>query len=122
MSELEETTRKTQRLFHNYVSYAGAALVIACLASIILLFLIEFTGRRSSPYIGIFAWVILPSIMVFGLVVFIAGILLERKRRRSTSPSILTAYPVIDLNDPGRRKVFLVFIALVFAFVSVSAF
>ena len=102
MSEATKTIGKPQRLFHNYVSYAGAALVIACLASIVLLFLIEITGRRSSPYIGILAWVVLPSIMVFGLVVFIAGILLERKRRRSTSPSILTAYQVIDLNDPGK--------------------
>jgi nitrate/TMAO reductase-like tetraheme cytochrome c subunit len=113
---------KPPRLYQNYVSFLGAALVLACLASILLLVLIETTGRRSTPYIGIFAWVILPAIMFVGLIVIIVGMLLERRRRRSSPTSSLAAYPVIDLNDPKRRRFFLIFLGLAFVFVSISAF
>ena len=55
-------------LLRNYISLFGSAIALACLASILLLFLIEITGRRESPYIGIFAWVIIPSILVVSLI------------------------------------------------------
>lgn len=122
MSEALEPANKSPRLYQNYVSFLGAVLVLACLASIVLLLLIETTGRRSTPYIGIFAWVILPAIMVFGLGVVVLGMVLERRRRRTNSTSKLAAYPVIDLNDPKRRKFFLVFLAFTFVFVSISVF
>jgi nitrate/TMAO reductase-like tetraheme cytochrome c subunit len=122
MNEALEPVYKAPRLYQNYFSFLGAVLVLACLASIVLLLLIEMTGRRSTPYIGIFAWVILPAIMVCGLGVIVFGIVLERRRRRSQSSSKLAAYPVIDLNDPQRRKLFLIILALTFVFVSISVF
>lgn len=122
MDEETDAVQKTPSLLHNYISLVGAAIVLACLASILLLFLIEVTGTNSTPYVGIFAWVILPSILVFGLLVILIGVLVERRRRRSLSPSEVAAYPTIDLNDPRRRRFFLIFVALTFVFVSVSAF
>ena len=42
--------------------------------------------------------------MIFGMAVFLAGILLERRRRRRKfSPDELARYPDIDLNDAARR-------------------
>src|SRR6185312_3441 len=122
MSEEIKPLQKTPSLFHNYISLVGAAIVMACLASILLLFLIEVTGTRSTPYIGIFAWVIIPSILVGGLLIIVTGMLLERRRRRTRSREELAAYPTLDLNDPRRRKFFLIFLSLTFVFVSVSAF
>ena len=122
MDQNTDSIQKTPGLFHNYISLIGSAIVLACLASILLLFLIEITGTNSSPYIGIFAWVVLPSILVFGLVVIAVGMLLERRRRRSLSKFEVATYPKIDLNDPRRRRFFLIFVALTFVFVSVSAF
>ncbi len=118
----EAEPRKTPGLIQNYISFFGLALVFACLASIFLLFLIELSGRESSPYVGIFAWVILPSFLVFGLAVVIFGMIRERRRRRSLSPDEVPSYPTLDLNDPRRRKVFLTFLGFTFLFVSVSAF
>lgn len=122
MDEETDAVQKTPSLFHNYISLVGAAIVLACLASILLLFLIEITGTNTTPYIGIFAWVILPSILVFGLIVIGIGVMVQRRRRRSLSHSEIAAYPTIDLNDPRRRRFFLIFVALTFVFVSVSAF
>jgi nitrate/TMAO reductase-like tetraheme cytochrome c subunit len=123
MDEENETApKKLPSLFRNYISLVGAAIVLACLASILLLFLIEITGTNRSPYIGIFAWVLLPSILVFGMIVIGIGMLTERRRRRSLSKFQAATYPTIDLNDPRRRRFFLIFISLTFVFVSVSAF
>jgi len=122
MSEEANVAKKTPSLFNNYISLIGAAVVIACLASILLLFLIEVTGSRKSPYVGIFAWVILPSIMIFGLFVIAVGMFRERRRRRKFSVEESESYPSFDLNDPRRRQLFLVFLVLTFLFVSISAF
>lgn len=108
-------------LFRNYISMVGAAVALACLASILLLFLIEVTGRRDSPYIGIFAWVIIPSILVCSLIAIGIGFVRERRRQRVSVDGAAT-YPSIDLNDPRRRKFFLIFLGITFLFVSVSAF
>ena len=108
-------------LFRNYISLIGAAVALACLASILLLFLIEITGRRNSPYIGIFAWVIIPAILVCSLIAIGVGIVYERRRRNVSVDGAVT-YPSIDLNDPRRRKFFLIFLGLTFLFVSASAF
>src|SRR5215475_8672877 len=109
-------------LFRNYISLTGAAVALACLASILLLFLVDITGRRSSPYIGIFAWVIIPSILVCSLIAVCIGVLRERRRRRNVLQDGGEVYPSINLNNPHSRKVFLVFLAFSFAFVSISAF
>jgi nitrate/TMAO reductase-like tetraheme cytochrome c subunit len=109
-------------LFRNYISLTGAAVALACLSSILLLFLIEITGRRSSPYIGIFAWVIIPAILVCSLIVIGIGVLRERRRRQSLTHDGAASYPSIDLNNPQRRKLFLVFVGITFLFVSISAF
>jgi nitrate/TMAO reductase-like tetraheme cytochrome c subunit len=122
MDEETDAVQKTPSLFHNYISLVGAAIVLACLASILLLFLIEITAKNPTPYIGIFAWVILPSILVFGLIVIGIGMMVQRRRRRYLSHSEIAAYPTIDLNDPRRRRFFLIFVTLTFVFVSVSAF
>ena len=122
MTEEQSSTQKTPTLFRNYISLAGGAVAIACLASILLLFLIEVTGRRSTPYVGIFAWVIIPSILVASLIVVIVGAVIERRRRQRLSASGERVFPTIDLNDPQRRRYFLIFLGLTFLFVSVSAF
>jgi len=122
MSEVIEPANKTPSLVQNYVSLFGAAVVLACLVSIVLLLMIEVTSSRSTPYLGIFAWIILPAILVLGLIVVGVGMLLERRRRRKLSPSEITAYPTLNLNDPRRRRFFLIFLAATFIFVSISAF
>ena len=121
MGDELEGRPKAPKLFQNYISFIGAAIALAALASILLLSLIELTGRATTPYVGIFAWVVLPSILLIGLGVIVVGMILERRRRRLSSDSELN-FPVLDFNDPRRRRSLLVFIVLTFLFVCVSAF
>jgi len=122
MDEIEATHRTRPSLFRNYISFFGAAIVIASLASVVLLFLIEITSKGENPYVGILTYVIFPSILMFGLVVVSLGMIWERRRRRRVAPSEIMAYPKLDLNDPHARRAFLTFLVVTFFFISASAF
>src|SRR5213595_2216415 len=97
--------RGSQRLGRNPISAAGA--VIAFVALTNTLFLIYIDGRQAhgNPYLGILAWLVAPSILFFGLLVYIAGILLERRKRRRRAPEEVPQYPRIDLNHRRTRLI-----------------
>jgi hypothetical protein len=116
------TGRKVPGLFRNYVSFFGAAIVAASLASIILLFLIELTTGTNNPYLGIVTYVMLPGALITGLLTVFVGMHFERRRRRRLAPGEIPAYPSLDLNDPRRRRSFATFLSLTFIFIFMSAF
>jgi hypothetical protein len=53
MSDEAQPPVRAPTLFRNYISFAGAVIVAASLASIILLFFIELTEAGENPYLGI---------------------------------------------------------------------
>lgn len=113
---------KPPTLFRNYISFAGAVIVIAALVSILLLFLIELTQTSNNPYLGIITYVILPAFLALGLLVIFTGMLLERRSRRKNPDSEIPPYPRIDLNEPRQRRIALAVLTLSFIFVCASAF
>lgn len=122
MSDEAPASAKAPTLFRNYISFAGALIVAASLASIILLFLIELTKAADNPYLGIVTYVILPTFLILGLVIVFAGMLFERRRRRLRPDSEIAAYPKIDLNDPRQRRIAFSLVAVSFVFIFMSAF
>jgi nitrate/TMAO reductase-like tetraheme cytochrome c subunit len=122
MTDDSTRTAKTPSLLRNYVSFVGAAIAVASLTSVILLFLIEITGQVENPYLGIFTYIIFPSILMFGIFVVILGVVLERRRRRKHADWEVAEYPKLDLNDQRARRAFFAFLLVTFLFVSASAF
>ncbi len=95
------------------LSLFGTAVTTASAIVFLSLFAIELTGHHGSPYIGILAYVILPTIFVLGLLLIPLGII--RTRRRAANPAIesrYTKFPVIDLNRPRTRGMALSFLGL----------
>lgn len=114
---------KTPSLFRNYISFGGVAIVAASLTSIALLFVIEMTSAsHDNPYTVLVTYILLPSVLMFGIAVMLIGALIERRRRRRMPESETPLYPVLDLNDPRRRRAFLIFLCVGFAFLFISAF
>lgn len=109
-------------LIRNYVSFIGLVIVFTCLACILLLFLIDPTQRTENPYFGIITYVLLPAFLILGLLVVIAGMIRERRRRRLMPDSEIGRYPTIDFNDARQRNVATAALVATFLFVSMSAF
>jgi len=109
-------------LMRNYISFVGIAIAVAAITSDILLFLIEITGNTENAYIGIMTYIIIPSVMILGLFVVLVGMVIERRRRRRSTPDDILAYPMLDLNNAHTRRTFMVFLVFTFVFISASAF
>jgi hypothetical protein len=120
--EQRQLTIKPPTLLRNYVSFVGAAIAIAAIASGFLLFLMEVTSTGENPYLGILTYIVFPTFLFFGIFLIAVGMILERRRRRKRAPEDILAYPKLDLNDPRSRKAFFVFLLMTFFFVSASAF
>jgi hypothetical protein len=117
-----ESKSRPPSLMRNYISFVGISIVVASVACVTLLFLMEIASHGDNPYLGILTYIIFPSILLFGLGIVGTGMLLERRRRRRYTPEEVSAYPKLDLNDPHMRRRFLVFLVLTFFFIAVSAF
>jgi len=112
----EEQRHRLRMLLRNPVSLAGVALAIVSLANIFLFVLLDQIATKASPYIGILAYMVSPAFLVFGLLLMLVGVLLER--RKKVAPTAF--YPRIDLNDPTQRSAVISFMTFLVVFVMVS--
>ncbi len=112
-----EPWHRSRMLLRNPVSLAGVALGIVALANIFLFVLIDAIAVKPSPYIGILAYMVSPAFLVLGLLLMLAGVLIER--RKKTAPTAF--YPRVDLNDPAQRSAAISFVAFLVVFAVVSS-
>src|SRR5579864_4314070 len=112
----QEARHKLRMLLRNPVSLAGVALAIVSLANIFIFVLLDQIATKASPYIGILAYMVSPAFLVFGLLLMLVGILIER--RKKVAPTAF--YPRIDLNDPTQRSAVISFMTFLIVFVMVS--
>lgn len=122
MSDEVKPAQNVRSLVKNYVSFAGLVLVFTSLACIILLFLIDLTQESENPYFGIVTYIVLPGFLILGLLIVVVGMIRERRRRRLSPSSEISAYPTIDFNDARQRRIATVLLVGTFLFVSMSAF
>ncbi|MBI1761896.1 MAG: NapC/NirT family cytochrome c [Acidobacteria bacterium] len=117
----QQPSQEAPGLFRNYLSWAGAALAIFSLGCISFLVLNDLWSKRPNPYIGIFAYVVFPVFMLFGLALIPLGMLLERRRRRSLATITILRYPRLDFNNARHRRIFGFFLGLSFILIPLSA-
>lgn len=96
---------KKPSLARNLMSVSGAVIAFVALMNTIFLILIDVRGAHSSPYLGILAWIVGPAILSFGLLLFLGGMLLERRKRRGKTPEEYSQYPRLDLNMRRTRRI-----------------
>ena len=97
-------------LYHNVISHLGMLTVLMGAAVILLLFLADLVDAHPNPYIGMFTFLILPGIMLFGVAMILGGMRIEAERRKRSSALTELPYPRVDLNEPRQRKLFIVFV------------
>jgi len=94
--------------FYNLITLIGATVASVSFGLILFLMVLELFSDEQKPYMGIVAFVIFPSIMIFGLLLIAVGIWREHQRERSGKPHGLRL-PHIDLNNPRHRTAFFYF-------------
>jgi len=109
-----------KNLLRNYLSLIGLALAAVSLANIIFLFLVDVVSNQPSPYIGIFAYMIMPAFLVLGLLLVPVGMWFERQRRLRHEAS-LPRFPVLDLNSATQRSTVAFFLSSVILFILLTA-
>jgi hypothetical protein len=92
------------RLIRNGISLVGAVIVTLTAVLFLVVFLADLFGLHTNPYIGIFFFLIVPALFVFGLLLIPIGIWQERRRVEAGGVP-RPDWPRIDLNDPHRRHV-----------------
>ena len=115
-----EAERQLPSLARNRLSIAGLIIAVIVLADILSLAGMTLLGVQLNPYVGIFAYLIGPAVMIFGLLLVPAGMLLERRRRRKFLPGELPPFPKLDLNEASVRRGFLGAVGFSLFFVALS--
>src|SRR6266496_5072465 len=114
--ERPEPWHRSRMLLRNPISLAGMALAIVSLANIFLFVTIDAIATKASPYIGILAYMVSPAFLILGLLLMLAGGLLERRKKVAQT----AFYPRIDLNDRAQRSAVISFATFLIVFVMVS--
>lgn len=90
----------------NLVTMLGTALTTVTGVLIVVFIVAEMMGWLHNPYIGIFAYLVLPALFVVGLLVMPLGVWRERRRRRRSGELPEDArWPRFDLNQPRTRRI-----------------
>lgn len=104
---------RLQRFFGPLVNYANNPLSIAGIVittisglSIVGFLVMELAGAVRNPYVGIFAYVILPVVFIVGLGLIPLGMGYRRRRllREGVSARERRRFPRLDFNDPRLRR------------------
>jgi hypothetical protein len=91
------------------IGLAGAVLTTVTAIVFIALVGAELIGFHLGPYAGILAFIVVPALFVFGLLLIPVGMGLDRWRRKKAGEA---GPPVIDLGSTGTRRKIRVFILL----------
>jgi hypothetical protein len=97
------------RLFNyanNLTTLVGIVLTTVSAISIIIFVFTEMAGGLRNPYIGIFAYMVLPAAFLLGLVLIPIGMWRRRAKLIAAGLSLAerTRYPRLDFNDPQLRR------------------
>ncbi len=122
--EIEELdSRRFPRYIYNPISLTGAALAIAMLFAIIIVFIVDASQPDPNPYIGILGFAIFPIPLIIGLLLIPFGMWIVWRRIKQNKPA-LQMLPTLDMNKPQHRVAFFTFTTgtIVLLFLSAGGF
>ncbi|MCK7528200.1 MAG: NapC/NirT family cytochrome c [Ignavibacteriales bacterium] len=93
---------------YNPITVIGAALASLCFGLIIFCLCLISSALKKILIMGILTYIIIPSILILGLLLIVLWNFQRRKRERQGKIRE-QGFPVIDLNDPKKRAMFVTF-------------
>jgi hypothetical protein len=104
-------TRFVAHITRNVLGMAGAVITTVSAVLFLTLFVLDLVGFHGGPYVGILAFLIIPGLFLFGLLLIPLGLWRER-RRLAAGGARAEGLPVWDLNQDRVRRNVLVFLLL----------
>jgi len=105
----------------NWISLAGAIVVLGSIFSFILLFIFDLFTSRQNPYVGILTFVVAPAFFLVGLFLMILGRFLYRRQAARAAGREFKPTLVIDLSSDRHRRYLAIFVITGLGFLLVSA-
>lgn len=106
---------------YNKVTILGSIIAVVTLFLIIFLFLISSFTAQGSPYLGIFNFMILPAILIFGLILIPIGMYFKSRKLRQQKEEPSHKWLIIDLNDKRHRNALMIFVIGTIIFLILSS-
>ena len=95
----------------NWVSITGAVLAVFNLATILSLMLLSTVFSFGGSYIGLIIYIVLPTFMIFGLLLIPIGMRIHQKEaRREEVAGEVRNWPILNFNNVGTRNATLIFV------------
>src|ERR1051325_896761 len=105
----------------NWISLAGAIVMLGSVFAFVLLLIFDLFTKRESPYSGILSFVVAPAFFALGVFFMILGRLLYRRQAARAAGREFKPRFVIDLSSDRHRRYLAVFVIGGLAFLLVSA-
>ncbi|UCD16696.1 MAG: NapC/NirT family cytochrome c [Candidatus Zixiibacteriota bacterium] len=109
------------RLAYNWISSIGIAIALVIILLMTFLYVIDLFASETNPYLGIFLYMALPPILIFGLLLIPIGMIGQWLRFRKSGELAYPSWPYIDLNNRSHRNATLIFFSGTFLFLIISA-
>lgn len=112
---------KLPRIFYNKISLFGVAIAGVGLFIFLFLFAILLVRGEGASYAGLVIFILVPSILVFGIILVVAGAVVQwvsKKRHKGDISDLL----IINLGNPRHRNNTIIFAVLIIIFFFLSAF
>jgi len=101
--------RKLPRLAYNWISMIGAFAAVVAVLVMTFLYVIDLFAKETNPYFGIFLYMIMPAILIFGLFLIPVGIFCQWRKSKKVEKLETARWPNVDLNDKRQRNAAAVF-------------
>jgi len=110
---------RLREMMRNPISIIGLATALVAFGNFIFLFFIYLTSQRSSPYVGILAYMVVPAFLVLGLALIPFGIWYDRRKKREGHGGE-GRYLTINFGDPTQRGAIAFLASFMIAFIGLS--
>lgn len=106
--KLKEKGKLFPIFFYNPITLTGTVLSLLAFFSILILIIVEFVSAQTNSYTGIITFVVMPSILLFGIVLILFGAFRENRRLLKVEVSPEDRLPVVNLNNPKHQAALIV--------------
>jgi hypothetical protein len=111
--------KRFPRYFYNRMSIVGTYVSAVAVALLALSLVVQAVVGETNPYMGIFVYMVLPPIIVFGLLVIPVGMFRRWRGIKKRGEVEAPGWPYVDLNKRTHRNVFFLFSAGTLLFLTV---